>query len=52
MFDLDKLVDAQTETTLVLYELLDNIKRSNKILMMVNIVNIFTIITIFTLFLF
>lgn len=46
MFDLDELIKVQTTTNDTLQELLDNVKRSNKILMMVNIVNIATIITL------
>ena len=46
MFHLDELIEVQRKTNDTLQELLDNVKRSNKILMMVNIVNIATIITI------
>tara|TARA_R100000734_G_C3317490_1_gene110686 strand:- start:2062 stop:2217 length:156 start_codon:yes stop_codon:yes gene_type:complete len=46
MFNLDELIEVQTTTNDTLQELLDNVKRSNKILMMVNIVNIATIITL------
>tara|TARA_R100001463_G_scaffold21182_1_gene51097 strand:+ start:2293 stop:2526 length:234 start_codon:yes stop_codon:yes gene_type:complete len=46
MFNLDELIEVQTTTNNTLQELLDNVKRSNKILMMVNIVNIATIITL------
>ena len=46
MFNLDELIEVQRTTNDTLQELLDNVKRSNKILMMVNIVNIATIITL------
>jgi hypothetical protein len=46
MFNLDELIEVQRTTNGTLQELLDNVKRSNKILMMVNIVNIATIITL------
>tara|TARA_R100001377_G_C3192025_1_gene111001 strand:- start:804 stop:1037 length:234 start_codon:yes stop_codon:yes gene_type:complete len=46
MFNIDELVKVQRTTNDTLQELLDNVKRSNKILMMVNLVNIATIITI------
>ena len=46
MFNLDELIEVQRTTNGTLSELLDNVKRSNKILMMVNIVNIATIITL------
>jgi len=46
MFNLDELIEVQRTTNDTLQELLDNVKRSNKILMMVNIVNIATIVTL------
>ena len=46
MFNLDELIEVQRTTNDTLQELLDNVKRSNKILMMVNVVNIATIITL------
>ena len=46
MFNIDELVEVQKATNETLTELLDNVKRSNKILMMVNIVNIATILTL------
>ena len=46
MIDLSGLIEAQEEGNRVMQELLKNVKRSNKILMMVNAVNIATIITI------
>tara|TARA_R110002020_G_scaffold20957_3_gene70876 strand:- start:7301 stop:7456 length:156 start_codon:yes stop_codon:yes gene_type:complete len=46
MFDLDELIEVQKATNDTLQELLDNVKRSNKILMMVNAVNIATILTL------
>jgi hypothetical protein len=46
MFNIDELVEVQKATNKTLTELLDNVKRSNKILMMVNIVNIATILTL------
>lgn len=42
----NELVEVQKTTNGTLQELLENVKRSNKILMMVNIVNIATIITL------
>tara|TARA_R110001592_G_scaffold95358_2_gene274816 strand:+ start:1766 stop:1921 length:156 start_codon:yes stop_codon:yes gene_type:complete len=46
MFNLDELIEVQRTTNDTLQELLDNVKRSNKILMMVNVVNIATIVTL------
>ena len=46
MFNLDELIEVQRTTNDTLQELLDNVKRSNKILMMVNAVNIATILTL------
>ena len=46
MFNIDELVAVQKATNATLTELLDNVKRSNKILMMVNVVNIATILTL------
>jgi|TARA_R110000824_G_scaffold30099_2_gene99345 hypothetical protein len=46
MFNLDELIEVQKTTNGTLSELLANVKRSNKILMMVNIVNIATIVTL------
>jgi hypothetical protein len=46
MFNIDELIEVQKETQGTLSELLENVKRSNKILMMVNVVNIATIITL------
>ena len=42
----DNLIEVQKTTNGTLSELLANVKRSNKILMMVNIVNIATIVTL------
>lgn len=47
--ELKQLIMTQGETNHVLHDLLDNVRKSNRILMMVNIVNILTIITIFSL---
>lgn len=46
MIDLSELIEVQSMTHDTLQELLANVKRSNKILMMVNIVNIATILTL------
>ena len=46
MIDLSELIEVQSMTHDTLQELLANVKRSNKILMMVNIVNIATIMTL------
>ena len=42
----EEFIEVQRTTNDTLLELLANVKKSNKILMMVNIVNIATIITI------
>ena len=46
MFNIDELVSVQESTNETLQELLFNVKRSNKILMMVNGVNIMTIVVL------
>ncbi len=46
MIDLSELIEVQSMTHDTMKDLLDNVKRSNKILMMVNIVNIATILTL------
>jgi len=46
MFNIDELVSVQESTNKTLQELLFNVKRSNKILMMVNGVNIMTIVVL------
>ena len=47
---MDKAIEVQERTNGLLEDLLRNVKRSNKILMMVNIVNIITIITLLVVF--
>tara|TARA_R110000824_G_scaffold354052_1_gene541135 strand:+ start:385 stop:540 length:156 start_codon:yes stop_codon:yes gene_type:complete len=42
----DDMIEVQRETNKTLQELLTNVKRSNKILMMVNGVNIMTIVVL------
>ena len=46
MIDLSELIEVQSMTHDTMQDLLENVKRSNKILMMVNIVNIATILTL------
>ena len=46
MIDLSELIEVQSMTHDTMKDLLDNVKRSNKILMMVNIVNIATILSL------
>ena len=43
---MEKAVEVQERTNELLEDLLRNVKRSNKILMMVNIVNIMTIMVL------
>ncbi len=42
----EEIIDVQKETNKTLQELLTNVKKSNKILMMVNGVNIMTIVVL------
>jgi CHASE3 domain sensor protein len=42
----EEIINVQKETNKTLQELLTNVKRSNKILMMVNGVNIMTIVVL------
>tara|TARA_R100000664_G_C2757830_1_gene146279 strand:+ start:4059 stop:4220 length:162 start_codon:yes stop_codon:yes gene_type:complete len=43
---MDKAIEVQERTNGLLEDLLRNVKRSNKILMMVNVVNIMTIMVL------